>query len=192
MPSDLGANENSKINNSTAFDKIDNGSLATMGGRDGRTLEPFQPNALAYVRFNIPHGNTLRKPFISNLKGDDVRTRMNEAEIASESSVQKFVNKVSCSRTVPNFKRKRKETSTNIFVSYIIIYTHIPQRCRQLRFSIVNFSLRFETKRFNLKICTTSPFIQQTRERKEKKKKKSHENSRRLAIHRFRRARKKG
>lgn len=41
MPSDLGANENSKINNSTAFDEIDNGSLATMGGRDGRTLEPF-------------------------------------------------------------------------------------------------------------------------------------------------------
>lgn len=41
MPSDLGANENSKINNSTAFDEIDNESLATMGGRDGRTLEPF-------------------------------------------------------------------------------------------------------------------------------------------------------
>lgn len=41
MPFDLRANENSKINNSTAFEEIDNGSLATMGGRDGRTLEPF-------------------------------------------------------------------------------------------------------------------------------------------------------
>lgn len=58
-----------------------NGCLATMGARDGGTLKPFWPNAPAYARFHIPHGDTLRKPFISGpLKGDDVRTRMNEGD----------------------------------------------------------------------------------------------------------------
>lgn len=80
------------------------------------------------MRFNIPHGNTLRKPFISNLKGDDVRTRMNEAEIASESSVQKFVNKVSCSRTVPNFKSilrvKKRDIHKYFRIVYYYIYTY--------------------------------------------------------------------
>lgn len=87
------------------------------------------------MRFNIPHGNTLRKPFISNLKGDDVRTRMNEAEIASESSVQKFVNKVSCSRTVPNFKSKEKR-HPQIFSYRILLYIHISPR------GVVSFDFR--------------------------------------------------
>lgn len=77
------------------------------------------------MRFNIPHGNTLRKPFISNLKGDDVRTRMNEAEIASESSVQKFVNKVSCSRTVPNFKSILRVKKRDIHKYFPIVYYYI-------------------------------------------------------------------
>lgn len=80
------------------------------------------------MRFNIPHGNTLRKPFISNLKGDDVRTRMNEAEIASEFTVQKFVNKVSCFRTVPNFKSilrvKKKDIHKYFRIVYYYIYTY--------------------------------------------------------------------